>query len=230
MLLLLLLFPLSVLAQDTIIRTDGEEISCKILEISDAKVHFSFKKGNRDIKSYLDKSKVHKIIYEDGRSEELGNELKKPGNRTDGQGEVTVQDSIIQEPSFWGSTYYYKGEPMGLSDLRHIMAGNQDAYDKMSGARTAGLISMILGAAGGFCTGYGIGNALFQKDDMSTAGVLMIVGGGLIAASIPFAMMSESGSEEAVKLYNAGLNSTAGYDPMLKIGFTANGIGLQVQF
>jgi hypothetical protein len=87
---------------------------------------------------------------------------------------------------------------------------------------------MPLAFFGGMGLGYSISNDKLEKTEKNKIIGISI---GLAAAGITLAGISGVMANKAIKIYNQGLNKTS-YCPLkeIKIGFMANGIGVNYRF
>jgi hypothetical protein len=60
--------------------------------------------------------------------------------------------------------------------------------------------------------------------------VLLAIGGGLVAVSIPFSIASSKHAKKGVNIYNQGLTHTDLGKIDFNFGLTQNGIGIKMNF
>lgn len=141
----------------------------------------------------------------------------------------SARDSVVMQKAFFGGyNFIYHGEMLKIKHVVNLMEPNAAAYKQMKSARANNSVANVLGAAGGFCVGWVLGD-LSSGEDPNYA--LLGAGGGLIVASIPFSISSVKKSREAVATWNSGL-STSSLRPRgeLKLGMTGFGLGLTYRF
>jgi hypothetical protein len=126
-------------------------------------------------------------------------------------------------------TFTYYGTKYKMKDMVTIMKPNIIASNHINQARTNNTFAQILNIPGGLLVGYPIGTAIAGGDANWT---LAIVGGGLIALSVPFLTATNRHSKKAVEHYNAGQpypeNAIKGHT--FTFGMTGNGLSLALQF
>lgn len=138
----------------------------------------------------------------------------------------TKTDSVFVQKK--GSTVFYQhGVRLSPLALLKITKGHANAYEMMEKAKVNYDFAYGLSLAGGFCIGWPIGTMLGGGDP---AWALLGVGAGLIAISIPLSIAYGKHAKKAVNLYNEDVSKTSYETIDFNIGFTAQGIGLQLIF
>lgn len=92
--LFLLVAPLVIHAQDQIIKRNQEVISCKIKEIGSAEIKYTMTEYPPDVLFSIEKDKVIKVIFEDGKELSFNVAMTDPGNY-EGQRKNAVKVDFI---------------------------------------------------------------------------------------------------------------------------------------
>ncbi len=135
-------------------------------------------------------------------------------------------DSIMVEKRM-GTVFIQNGKMLKVRQLMEITKSNPDAYAKMKVANTNNGAATAFAIGGGFLIGWPLGTALAGGDPNW---VLVGVGAGLIAISIPFSIGFSKNAKEAVSIYNRGLIIPETTKVKLNFGISNNGIGIRVAF
>ncbi|ALJ00411.1 hypothetical protein DC20_17320 [Rufibacter tibetensis] len=135
-------------------------------------------------------------------------------------------DTIEVKKGF-SPVFRQNGENLNLNQLMELTKSNPEAYKEMKIAKSkAGFVS-ALGYAGGFLVGYPLGTAIGGgKPNWSLAGI----GAGVLALSLPFSSSFTKHTQNAIRIYNNGLTQTSMNPVDFKLGFTGNGLGLNLKF
>jgi len=126
-----------------------------------------------------------------------------------------------------GLKFSQHGKILKPAELLTIMKPNSEAYTIMKKAKGSRDIGTIIGSVGGFMVGWSIGG-LIGKGEIDTK--LLIAGGALVIASIPFGSSYNSNATKAVNIYNDGLSNPMNGGAFFEIHTSENGIGLKVSF
>ena len=152
----------------------------------------------------------------------------KPDN-IQAQTQAVAKDTIeiIKKPM--GYQYKYKGEMLSLSQLGTFLEKNNLSTELYKSAKgTSGFLN-VLGFAGGFCIGYGLGPLLYgRQPNLALAGI----GAGIIVVSLPILSSAENKLKRAVDIYNSG-NSQSMYAPLkyeMNLALVPNGVGVVIKF
>jgi|WetSurMetagenome_2_1015567.scaffolds.fasta_scaffold101619_2 hypothetical protein len=125
--------------------------------------------------------------------------------------------------------FYYHGHMVKTNkELLSIMKTNRQANVKFQNSLFLRVAAMPLACFGGMGLGYSISNDKLEKSQKNKIIGISI---GLAAAGITLAAISGVVQNKAIRIYNQGLNKTS-YNPLkeIKIGFIANGIGVNYRF
>lgn len=125
--------------------------------------------------------------------------------------------------------YLYEGEKLTYLKFRQIAKGNVGVTNMLRSAKRQSSVSQVFGCIGGFVLGYQLGYAIVGKE---VNYVLLGIGAGCIAVSIPLSMSSDSKMDRAVDVYNSGFNDAYYRKPKmsLSLGSSPNGLGLCLNF
>lgn len=134
--------------------------------------------------------------------------------------------NIEMRKTIWGYKFTQNGEKLSMAETTKKMESNKNAFELMKKAKTNNLLAEILCDAGGACIGYSIGTAIADGNPNWT---LAGIGAGLIAIGIPISLRVHKNVNQAIDLYNLGLNMTS-YKPEFEIIANGNGIGMTMNF
>lgn len=139
--------------------------------------------------------------------------------------QLSTTDSIIVEKN----KIMYQGTVLTNAQLKDILKVSPMAYQEYQSSRGSFGIASVLSYAGGFLIGWPLGTAVGGGEPQwAMAGI----GAGLVALAIPIANASKNKTIKAINIYNSDLQQpvsrNSAYD--LKMGFTANGMGLRLRF
>jgi hypothetical protein len=138
----------------------------------------------------------------------------------------TQADTIEVVKGF--STFYTRNNQLLTTrDLIEITKPNAAAYKEMRIAKSHKNFASLLELTGGFMVGLPLGSALAGGEPNWP---LAAIGAGIIIVSIPFSVAYNKRATKAVKIYNEGLKSTGQNNLDFNLGFTQNGLGLQLKF
>ena len=125
---------------------------------------------------------------------------------------------IETKKGFWGHTYHQEGKRMTMKTLTTAMKSDNEAYQLMKKAKTNYGIASVIGGAGGFMFGYGLGAAITGNNpDWALLGI----GAGLVVVSLPITKQVNKQTAEAIDMYNAFLESSSSYQFKPKFQITA---------
>ena len=134
-------------------------------------------------------------------------------------------DSLIMKKQ----RFYYHGHIVKKNkELLSIMKPNRQANVKFQNSLALRIVAAPLACFGGMGLGFSIANDKLEK---ATKNKIIGISIGLAAAGITLGGISGVMQNKAIKIYNHGLNKTS-YYPLkeIKIGFMANGIGVNYRF
>ncbi len=139
-----------------------------------------------------------------------------------------VSDSISVKKVFGGYQFYQGDEILNMNQITATLNSNELALKQLKSARVSSTIAYIFTYAGGYLVGWTIGTAL-RGDDPEW--IMAGMGAGLIAVGIPFNMLYINKVKQAVDTYNGGYKKNSFWDNSeLKLSYTANGVGLTLNF
>jgi hypothetical protein len=126
------------------------------------------------------------------------------------------------------STFFTRNyQLLTTRDLMEITKPNAAAYKEMRIARSHKNFASLMQFSGGFLVGIPLGSALSGGEPNWP---IAAIGAGVIIVSIPFSVAYTKRATKAVRIYNEGLKSTGQNSLDFNIGFTQNGLGLQLRF
>jgi hypothetical protein len=114
---------------------------------------------------------------------------------------------IEKRSVFLGTSYEQGGQAIDQGDMIDKLENEPRAADELSGYSAFGVTSLILATAGGALVGWPIGQAIGGEEE--PLWVLAGVGGGLIAVSIPFAIVASNKLDNAVDAHNQSVGQGA---------------------
>jgi len=206
----LILFSLFTFAQDIVIKKNGEEIKCIVVDVTTEYV--KCKKFNSEDETeyrFLLKD-VSSIIYMNGETVNLEGRKDVPISYTKG---------------FWGLNISRGTRVLNSEEIRELYADHEEALSKYNGGKTKITIGNIIGLPSAFIFGYQLGAGMAGGEINST--VLVVSGVGFLGGMI-LSLSGTSSIKQSVEIYNSEVSSTASLN--LKMGFTQNGVGLCLSF
>ena len=114
-------------------------------------------------------------------------------------------------------------------DVLNTTQPNAEAYNYIKKAKTNHTVSTVVSFAGGFLIGVPIGQSIGKGDANWT---LAIIGGGIVAVSIPFSVGAKKNARKGVDSYNLSLKSAhrTQFNPEFKVTTSGTGMGLLMSF
>jgi hypothetical protein len=107
---------------------------------------------------------------------------------------------------------------------------NEEAYKEAQRAQVYQTTGSVLGFAGGFMVGYGIGAAIKGESIDGTLAGFTGAGGLLLLGSVPFHLAAATHAKESIRIYNNGLRQTGQIKYDLQVGVAFNKIGFTFHF
>lgn len=200
-------------SQDLIIKTSGEEIESKVIEITDSNIKYR-KYANSDGPIYnISKSEVFMIKYENGGKDVFN---KKESEVAESDGELRI------DITSFGSKYWQSDKKISRTEFKSIIREDveaENAYMLGSSLRTTGL---VIGIPAGLALGWQLGTLAGGGDINTTA---LALGGAGFVGSIVLEFIGRGKMRESINIYNKGRGGVS-----FKPGFSANGVGLFVNF
>lgn len=126
-----------------------------------------------------------------------------------------------------GVYFTQNGKKLNTRQLISITKVNAEALKETQKAKINHEASQLFGVPGGFLVGFVVGRmAVGGEPNMLILGI----GGGLVAVSIPFSIASSKHAKKGVNIYNDGLTHTDLGKLDFNFGLTQHGIGLNMTF
>ena len=200
-------------SQDWIEKTDGNIIKCEIISIDSTSAHIIYNQGDQKIKAYISADQIKSIVHDD--------EVIPP---------TFTLDSIYIKKGIIGNDYYFKGVEFQRSELKRLLSLNEQARKLLTKINTHNAAAIVLCVAGTLVIAGGI---MVDKipSYQSTKSDFFFTGGAIIILAIPIYFSAIPKWHKAIDYYNADLiKTTSGKNTKLKLGFTANGIGVRMVF
>jgi hypothetical protein len=146
-------------------------------------------------------------------------------------------DSIRMVKQRSNMKFYQGKKEYTFLELSKVMQPNQEAYKFYKQAKVNRIFNGVFFGTGFItaCYGllFGVGEGIEKSEpSMIWSGLIagVVVGGGIMALSIPFGKAYKQNITKAVKYYNAGIPYTNADRPVLRAGISENGIAVQVRF
>lgn len=199
-------------AQDLIIRKSGEEIYCRVTKVDSAQVFFDFTQDGNTLSSSMSKDSVEKM--------EFGIATESVRSKS--------ADTLSVGRGAWGYRFYRGGEKISTKEFVTLLKSNEQALLLYRRARLNETFASILGATGGFLTGYTVGEVMVGGEmDWVKFGA----GCACIIGSVPLYISSEKDFNNALDEYNGSLKSPSSYSPVnLNVSFMVNGASVKLRF
>jgi len=138
----------------------------------------------------------------------------------------TSSDPIVIKKGL-GISFTQNGKKLTMNQLISVTKVNTNASKEIQTAKINHDVAQLFGLPGGLLVGFSLGRAMVSGEANT---LLLAIGGGLIAISIPFSSAYSKHAKEGVKIFNEGLNSTALGKIDFNFGLTQHGIGLSMNF
>ncbi len=113
---------------------------------------------------------------------------------------MNPQAPVEKHSAFLGTRYEQDGKPLDNADMLEQLHKEPQPDDELAGQSAFAVTSIILAAVGGALIGWPIGQAIAGKE--KPLWPLAGVGGGFIAVSIPFGIVSANKVDNAVDAHN----------------------------
>lgn len=146
-------------------------------------------------------------------------------------------DSIRMVKQRSNLKFYQGKQEYTFLKLSGLMQSNPEAYQYYKQAKVNRIFNGIFFGTGFItaCYGllFGVGEGIEKNEpSMILAGLIAgaVVGGGIMALSIPFGRSYKQNIAKAVKFYNSGIPYTNADHPVLRAGVSENGISVQFRF
>lgn len=228
------LFPCSFtsMAQDIIVFTDGSVEKAKIIEITITEVKYK-KWGNLEGPHYsLPKNAILSIAYQNGTTEKFSNVAAN---------QQEPQDQPMSDTPSTGELDYERDSPSKLSmdgvmlsekkAINLLKYKNQNIYNdtwiEADKQRRSGK-SMLFPGIGLFVASTIAGIAIYEED-AEVAGIFAIPAAAGFTMWVTGMIINSIGNKRMTWVLNT-YNNEIRYKPTLKLGFTGNGVGLQLRF
>ncbi len=212
---LLLFSSFEVLAQDILIKKNGDELQCKVIELGTEKITYLTKSANDSAGSdtlTLLKSEVFMIRYANGSKDvfETATPVSAPSEYVQSSSEVVPESEKIE---IHGRRFYYHNRPIGKNRVMRIMRTEKDkeidAYIAKSIACSVfspilKFASIPVGVVGFIILGFesadnnSIDSAELDKGRALVAGFFLAQVGGYTVEYFQYRNL-----KNAVKLYNS---------------------------
>lgn len=225
----LLLCSFTSLAQDIIVFTDGTVEKAKIIEITTTEVKYK-KWDNLEGPLYsLPKNAILSIAYQNGTTEKFSNvpanqqeSQDQPMSDTPSTGELKYERDSPSKFSLNG-VFLSENEAINLLNYKNENIYNDTWIEAIKQRRSGkGMLYSGLGLfAVSTIFGIGLDEGFFGYFAVSAAAGLTLWVTGMIINSI--------GNKRMTWVLNT-YNNEIRYKPTLKLGFTENGVGLQLRF
>lgn len=215
--IVLLLLISFAMAQDVIIKHNGQKIECTVVEVSDQIIkckHFST--PDKTVFNILTKD-VYMIKYQNG--EEIVFNYKHPEELIFNIEPLSVQNG------FWGKRIWMGDTKMRNADIKTLFGSYPEALKKFNAGNTMKIAGNLIGLPSAFAFGWNLGIMIAGGEANNT--VLAISGVGTVMG-IVLVVFGNNSVMESVNIYNSAIEGTSLNS--IKLGITENGIGLKLGF
>lgn len=128
-LLMLLFSSFAVLAQDILIKKNGDELQCKVVELGTEKITYLIKAANDSTGSdtlTLLKSEVFMIRYANGSKDVFETAPSAPAATEYVQSQNELQAPESEKIEIHGRRFYYQNRPIGKNRVMRILRAEKD--------------------------------------------------------------------------------------------------------
>ncbi len=128
-LLMLLFSSFAVLAQDILIKKNGDELQCKVIELGTEKITYLIKAANDSTGSdtlTLLKSEVFMIRYANGSKDVFETAAPAPAASEYVQSQNELQAPESEKIEIHGRRFYYQNRPIGKNRVMRILRAEKD--------------------------------------------------------------------------------------------------------
>lgn len=200
-------------AQDIIIKKNGDELRCKVLEISTTQITFQ-SKSNRDSLAFdtlqLNKDEVFMIRYQNGSKDVFTVQEEEKAFVPFEKQEPVLSEKIEVQ----GRRFYYHNRKIGISKVMHILHGehNREINNKLSKSVVCSVFSPILkfasipvGVVGFIFLGIESNSNLSSSDFPNDNSAEICISTFLLAQAGGYTVeyFQYKNLKDAIKLYNA---------------------------
>lgn len=126
-----------------------------------------------------------------------------------------------------GVYFTQNGKKLKPRQLITVTKVNAVALKEIQAAKINHDAAQLFGISGGFLVGFSFGRAMVTAEPNM---VLLAIGGGFIAGSIPFSIAYSKHAKKGVNIYNEGLKQSDLGKVDFNFGLTQHGIGLNMTF
>lgn len=128
------------------------------------------------------------------------------------------------ELSFQNEKVWQNGVKLTPSEVRGVMAGNQEALNLYNSGRTLYVVGQVFAYPSAFFLGFSLGSLLWGNFNP------ILLGGGAVGMAVGLVMIYTGMPKinASVQLYNSKLNGAASYQ--VNFGITQMGVGLSMRF
>lgn len=198
-------------AQDTIVKKNGDEIECVVLEVNSSFVKCKkFNSSEETIFRFVTDD-IFMIKYMNGETTLFA----------DAGGDVPLN----VKNDFFGKVVYVGDKKLRPKQVRGLLINHSDALDSYNTGRSLLTIGNIIAIPSAFVFGYQLGYSLFGGEVNNS---IFIASGVGTAIGMVVTMLGDGSTKKSVKIYNAEISNNSSVQ--LNMGFTKNGIGLCLAF
>ena len=216
------------MAQDVIIKQNGDEIQCKLLEVGTESVKYKRWTNQNGPTFVEEREEIFMIKYQNGEKDVFGVKPTPQSNI------VTDKSQIITIPNLKYDKEYESGLSLGgmalsVEQAQSIMGDDWNEFTMYKEKRKKGKRLLILG---GICRAMSVGTMIAGLYGGEPP--LLIVTGGLRLTSTPlFALgivnlvKSQHGCNQLVEKHNS---RTTGFNSQIDLGIGINTLSLRMSF
>lgn len=204
-------------AQDVIVKRDGKEITCNIIELGDSLIEYtSYKKQEGPYyQIYIDEIKM--VINENGDTLSFDDPIP--------QKELHLGEKIYYSSGFWGLNIYQEGYKLSKSDAFLLFQNSSTSLESYKKGKNKIIIGNVVLIPSVIALGYELGSLIISGE--ANYIVMAIAAGGSIGG-IVIKISGNRSIKNAVDHYNNGLEASV--KAIFNLGKTQNGLGIVCSF
>jgi len=195
-------------AQDLVTLIDGSKMTVEIIETTASDIvykRYSNLPAKNDQMYTMNKSKLHRILYKDGREEVFNNvELKNPNLFSTINPAKPNSGRLLSEKAGYpiGVIYYYLGDtPIKYKEFKSVLSNNKEAYQLYMDNRWKSDLSSSACYLG-FITAILLGTTAFTGDYDKEFTPYLIGSLAVAGFTLPISIKTDKKRRKAVELFN----------------------------
>ena len=200
-------------SQDTIVKNNGEQIECIILEVTPIFVKCSKFNSQEETVYRIVTRDIFKIVYMNGETTFF----------IDADADSNIP--LSTKNGFFSTGIYLGDKKLTPIQVRQLYDGTNEALGKYNTGRAFSTIGNVIGLPAAFIMGYQLGKSIagreINKDALAISSICTATGMILI-------LVGDGSIKKSVRIYNSEIESKNSVQ--LNMGFTTSGIGLCLSF